>query len=292
MSRFNPAILAFLFIIFINPKTVYAGPTQEAKAECKTPITKACRKVCKNRGWKHNTATVLDTCRNSKASVAAYKKGKKFYDQGNHKEALPFFQKANKLWPAPIFSYSMARCYEALGQYEKAIVSYNRYLDKKPMNAADIQIRIQNLQKKVDAARPKPKPVVTKLKPKPVVKPKPKPILPPPPKKRFKRIAGWSAAGAAAAAFIAGGVCLGMGNQKADSVANWLKDGGDYNNNVIADESLAQRLQIGGYVTLGVGVALAVTSVTLLVLDWREAALIPTITPTRGGGALTWGLVW
>ncbi len=310
MSRFNLAALAFLIIIFINPVTSLAGPRQDARKECKTPTTKACRKVCKKKGWKHNTTTVLNTCRKSKASVETYKMGKRFYDQGNHKDALPFFQQANKLWPAPIYLYSMARCHEALGQYKDAITNYNRYLDSKPMNAADTQMRIKELQAKIEAAKPKPvvkpKPDPPKPKPRPATqpvvqpkpdppKPKPKP-LPLPKTSRFKRNLGISGMVVGGLAALAGGGCLIASSQKNSDIKKWLEDGGPYNQQIQDDEALAKRLETGGIISAATGGAMAITGAILFYLHHKEqsaaarraAQLLPTFTPTPNGGFASW----
>jgi len=79
----------------------------------------------------------------------------KAYDLGNWDEAAREFSWAYELRPDPIFLYNMAQAYRRGGNLQRAIDLYKNYLLKDPNSPqrADVEQRVQRLQKQLDDER-------------------------------------------------------------------------------------------------------------------------------------------
>ena len=63
---------------------------------------------------------------------ALFKKGTKDFAAGRHSDALAAFKQANALSPHPIMHKNIAKIYEAMFDYTRAIEFYRRYTSAKP----------------------------------------------------------------------------------------------------------------------------------------------------------------
>ncbi len=109
---------------------------------------------------------------------AQFKIGAKYYEVGEYRKALDAFGEAHRLSQKPGLLFNIGRCHELLGEPGEAVKFYRRYLKEKPAapNAGVLKVKVENLQRALDAKKPpesvKPEPV----KPEPV---KPEPVKPP-----------------------------------------------------------------------------------------------------------------
>lgn len=71
-------------------------------------------------------------------AAALARQGRKNYQAGRYAEAIDDLERANKLEARSAFIYNIAKCHEKLGDYDKAIVYYQRYLEMAP-KASDRQ---------------------------------------------------------------------------------------------------------------------------------------------------------
>ena|SRR5450631_4162627 len=84
-----------------------------------------------------------------------YLQAQKEYDLGNWDQAAREFSWAYELRPDPIFLYNMAQAYRRGGNLQRAIDLYKNYLLKDPNSPqrADVEQRVQRLQKQLDEER-------------------------------------------------------------------------------------------------------------------------------------------
>ncbi len=75
----------------------------------------------------------------------AYARGQQKYQQGEYKSALDSFLDAQRMFASPMHHYNIAKCYEALGKYELAIVSYRAYLRADPPDRVDVENKVTRL---------------------------------------------------------------------------------------------------------------------------------------------------
>lgn len=61
-----------------------------------------------------------------------FKDGKKAFDAGDFAAALPFFQKADALYPGAAPKYKIAESFDKLGRAEEAVAAYRTFIDSKP----------------------------------------------------------------------------------------------------------------------------------------------------------------
>lgn len=64
------------------------------------------------------------------AARRAYSDGADLYREGKYSEALARFQAGYALRPDPVFLFNIAQCYRRLGQSQKAISTYEAYLEQ------------------------------------------------------------------------------------------------------------------------------------------------------------------
>jgi tetratricopeptide (TPR) repeat protein len=225
-------------------------------------------------------------------ALAAYREGQEAYDAGRYDEALELFLEAQSFYPSPDFHYNIGKCHEALENYEQAAISYKAYLrsyksafDEDPQDEANIQNKIDRLEKQVEAdkaaaeaaANKQPEVIIQTV---PAEKP-PKPGL-------ALIITGGVLAGVGVGAV---GVGAGLFGPRAADFSRQLDQvytGGnpervtlDEARQLDIDGRAAQRNQI---LLISVGAALAVTGVALLVVGVNKKKQGPSavVTPTAG----------
>lgn len=114
---------------------------------------------------------------------AYFESGVRHYNLGHFQEAITDFEKAYNQDPAPILLFNIAQSHRQLGDKERALFFYRRYLEQAPNagNKAEVEQRMkdltQSLQQEKDLKQKPPPGVETGDHPPPKVDPPP----PPPP---------------------------------------------------------------------------------------------------------------
>ena len=127
-----------------------------------------------------------------------YQKAQKAYDLGNFKDALAGFSEAYRIDPRPAFLFNIGQCHRMLGEHERAVFFFDRFLSFYPPGKAPNDKLVHDLlaeeeeKLKVTSAPPPPLPENVKPLPappaaetpplKPALEPAPYPgVAPPPP---------------------------------------------------------------------------------------------------------------
>src|SRR5947207_7126726 len=81
-----------------------------------------------------------------------FERGRAAYDDQDYRRALDEFIAAERAKPAPAFDFNIARCYDRLEDYPKAIDHYQLYVQGKPSasDAAEVRGRIAALERRVE----------------------------------------------------------------------------------------------------------------------------------------------
>jgi tetratricopeptide (TPR) repeat protein len=110
-----------------------------------------------------------------------FQQGKEHYSQGQYEKAIASFEAAGKIRPSPILDYNIARCHENLGNTQKAIEYYERYLDKKPDadNSAQVRERVATLKRAAAPEKPVPPDPSSAANEPEMAKEAPPPVTPP-----------------------------------------------------------------------------------------------------------------
>jgi tetratricopeptide (TPR) repeat protein len=231
-----------------------------------------------------------------KAAGRHYRKGTTEYNIGHFENAIAEFEKAYAISPQPILLYNIAQSHRQLGNHERALFFYRRYLEGAPNapNRADIERRMHELEATLKAQNeprvqpPAESPEATRPATVVAAPPPPPPTVearrapPPPPSDsgRSLRIAGLASAGVGAAAVVTGLVFGLQARSKSDSVSKATRFDPDADS---AGRS-AQTLQ---YVFYGIGGAAIATGAVLYYfgMDQREqrVSVAPTVTPAGFG---------
>jgi tetratricopeptide (TPR) repeat protein len=85
-------------------------------------------------------------------ALQLFSDGKKAYKQGDFQTAIKDLEAAYELEPAPVLLYNLARAYEGIGELEKAVSAYERFLEAQP-NAEDrgaIEARVATLKRQIE----------------------------------------------------------------------------------------------------------------------------------------------
>lgn len=228
----------------------------------------------------------------TEVAAREFNRGGELYEQRRYTEAIAAFERAKAIRPLPAFDYNIARCYDRLGQWQKAVESYRRYLaaagDAK--DAAETRARVEVLVERARQEEAQSAPPTTAPPPATATAP---PIAAPPattrrPLGRAKTIAGAVvlAAGVALAATGAafGGLAMQAGNDvTARAQAHQTFDPARYQAGQ-NDQALEAAL-------LAVGGAAAIAGTVVLILGRREAAraryarIAPLIAPGVAGAS-------
>jgi hypothetical protein len=80
-----------------------------------------------------------------------FNRGVKLYNLGHFQEAIPEFEKAYDLEPAPILLFNIAQAHRQNGSKERALFFYRRYLEQEPnaTKRADVEQRMKELAQSV-----------------------------------------------------------------------------------------------------------------------------------------------
>lgn len=70
-----------------------------------------------------------------------FRAGQAAYARGQYEQALGAFSEAYGLQPVPGFLFNIAQCHRELGNYERAAVFYQQYLDLSPSTANTATVR-------------------------------------------------------------------------------------------------------------------------------------------------------
>src|SRR5262245_59975818 len=84
-----------------------------------------------------------------------FQKGRVHYDLKEYAEALKQFKDAYRTIQDPVLLFNIAQCHWKLGQSAEALDFYKNYLRRiqNPPNRAEVEKRIEELQKELEAAR-------------------------------------------------------------------------------------------------------------------------------------------
>jgi tetratricopeptide (TPR) repeat protein len=85
-------------------------------------------------------------------ALELFSDGKKAYKQGDFRTAIDHLEAAYELEPAPVLLYNLARAYEGIGELDKAVSDYERFLTADP-NAEDrgaIEARVATLKRQIE----------------------------------------------------------------------------------------------------------------------------------------------
>ena len=87
-----------------------------------------------------------------------FTQGNTFFDLGQFDKAIDAWQRGYQLKNDPGFLYNIGQAYRTMGDPEKAIFFYKRYLINAPKakNRAEVEQKIEALQKQVDEKQPPP----------------------------------------------------------------------------------------------------------------------------------------
>ncbi len=215
--------------------------------------------------------------------------GSELFNRGDYKAALTQFEMSFEHSKKPELLYNMARCQELLGQHEKALSFYERYLTSEPENAKVIQSRVANLKqliaKKRVEEKKKKEEAEAKKRPPPAPAPAPEPSS-----SRAMTIAGWSLVGLGGAALAAGAVLGGLTMAKESELEQAYADGDMTMAEIQDGEAVGKGMQTGAIIGLAVGGAAAVAGAVLLILDAKGEAntsawLAPVLGRESGGVA-------
>lgn len=199
-----------------------------------------------------------------------YELGKTLYSRSDYEGAIKQFEEAYRLSRKPDLLYNIARSHEALGQYEKAIEVYRRYLPTQPPSAqGEVKVRIANMERLAERQR----------------RERAQSTAPLP---RRSSLPGWLTVGAGGALLATGAVFAGLAASKQSAVEEKIAAGVDYSS--FADlDSQGRRFRTTSIVLLAAGGAAAATGVVLLVLRARAGAtserawLAPTFAAGNAG---------
>lgn len=88
----------------------------------------------------------------AEAARIYFNQGVKLYNLGHFQDAIHAFEAAYDLDPAPILIFNIAQSHRQLGNKERAIFFYRRYLeqDPNPANRTDIEQRIKDLSESLE----------------------------------------------------------------------------------------------------------------------------------------------
>ncbi|MCB9656054.1 MAG: tetratricopeptide repeat protein [Sandaracinaceae bacterium] len=78
-----------------------------------------------------------------------YAQGSEFYRRARYAEAIAEFSEAYSLWPNPTILYALGQAYEGLSEVNRAIETYQRYIDAAPegdLRREDAELRIEELR--------------------------------------------------------------------------------------------------------------------------------------------------
>lgn len=215
------------------------------------------------------------------------------FAQGEYRQALALYQQAFELKPLPGFQLNIGQCYRRLGQCDKAIEHYRRYLDqsRNPKHQADAQGLIDHCERQLaEERRNVPGPPAAGAKqaeapPAPVTAPV---SGPPAPRRRLRPHFFWTGVGVSAALLLTGTITGSLALGKSSRFNDPNTPSGE-----LGDlKSSGESLRTASTVTFALGlVATAGTAALLFFTDFRpkERAASVSASPIPGGGLMLMG---
>ena len=213
------------------------------------------------------------------------------FNDGDFETAADLFEKAYAVDPDPNYLFNIGRVYEELGNIDKAIEFYERFVGERGVALESRQFANERLKvlKEIQATTKEPEEQpegpVDPTEPEP--EPEPEDEGPTKKQKTF-RLTGGVLLGVGGAALITGGVLGGLASgqrNEAEDLANPLEER-------LQAKSDAEDLALGADISFAAGGALAVTGAVLLVLGFvkkdngakaDKAAFAPSIGRDRAG---------
>jgi len=205
---------------------------------------------------------------------ALYQSAVQHYNLNEYKDALADFKEAYRLKPDPAFLFNIAQCHRQLGQFSDAAAFYRSFRRERPdtPNRAEVDRLVGEMDRAAEQQRVQ----QTVAEPPKTEKTTPVATLPPtatavrePPAPRRSRTLMWSAIAVGAGGVVLVGVGAGIysvGNSAFETL-NHPHAGYTFN---AADEDRANTWRPAGVALLGVGSALVVAGIALIVIDRRH----------------------
>ncbi len=224
------------------------------------------------------------------------------YSEGDYDGAIALFERAYALDPEPNILFNIGRIYEESGNYEDAIVYYERFisepqvdLDAKQvaLDRRDLAKAVVEIQKKDAEPKPEEKPPEEKPpeeKPPEETIPVEPPEESPPPKPRNVRPIGYTLLGTGAAALIGGAVVGGLAKREETNfktattrdAAEAAKDRGQ------KLAPAADGLFIAGGILAAAGIVMLLVPLRGKKAERRERAMfVPHASPSQVGLGVT-----
>jgi hypothetical protein len=212
-----------------------------------------------------------------------FKQAEQRYKAADYRAALELYQQAFAAHPLAGFHFNIAQCHRNLGEHEKAVEHFRRYLTdskKKPRHEAEarrlIQLSEAELAKQPTKPEPEPEP------PPPIVKAATE-NPPPPPAPRRRRLrppAFWTGV-ALTGALLAAGTITGV---LALGKSSRFKDPTTPQAELTGLRDSGQTLRTTSTITFAVGAAAGVaTGVLFFFTDFRGAERNLSAAPIEGG---------
>ena len=208
-----------------------------------------------------------------------YAVGRDLYEGGRYQAALEVFEEAYALSPRPLLLLSLASTHERLGDYDKALEalrSYQPYVEENKRTKLDK--RIESLEERLTAMEAQEEKVVAAPTPPPVVK-------------DDSNLAtwGWVLTGVGAALGLGGGAMIVLGEADyTDAEEGYSSGTMDF---AEAEDliSTGETKHIAGYALAGVGGAMLVTGIILVVMDEDDAEndIQASFAPIEDGAVFT-----
>jgi iron complex outermembrane receptor protein len=122
---------------------------------------------------------MAQTAAQKKQAKQHFDEGKTLFNLAKFREAIAEFERSYRLFTAPEILFMIGQCHNQLGEPDKALFYYRRYLAEKPnaKNREEVEAIIAEIEAKA-GRRPAPVPAPLPLPP----PPKKEPAPPPPPK--------------------------------------------------------------------------------------------------------------
>jgi tetratricopeptide (TPR) repeat protein len=192
-------------------------------------------------------------------AVELFEQSVDLYRQGKFDEAAALLERAYSLHQEPVLLYNLGRAYEGLGENQKAIDAYTKYIEKNPeaKDRGALERRIVTLKEQIEKDK-------QRAAPKPQLDPTPTPLTPQaaPAPSKGPGVLPWVVAGVGVAAVGAGFfVGLQAKSKRDDAQDNPVsKDAQDEYDSAKSMATTANVLLIAGTVVAAGGVTWALLS--------------------------------
>ena len=104
------------------------------------------------------STALSSTERDKKSARMHFQRAEKFFEVGRFKKALEHYRRAYELYRAPALLFNMGQCHRNLGDKEKALFFYKRYLGEyhDGPHRKDVEAIIAELEEELAARAPPP----------------------------------------------------------------------------------------------------------------------------------------